>query len=240
MLWDVFTGLLMNFPAILVYLLGTFLHKRRKWCMGFFWFGTLVLQGIPLFGGIAGMIRNPTVWVTTAQITYVISAPVLSILFFIMMKKVSRKASFTPAIPVDKTTCGSIDPDIQEDQPIQKPKQPIFGRYDTYITCPGCGQLVPKGAKQCDCGYDLSGTLSKVGRCLRRIVPVLIVIFLLFASGILGYRVGQKSIASQFSAQYDAGETAGYKAGYQKGLHDGLIAASHSNTSEGGYLIPID
>jgi len=111
-----------------------------------------------------------------------------------------------------------------------------FARYDTYITCPGCGSLVPKGTKRCECGYDLSFPAVKI---VRRIAPILIITILILLSCYIGYHVGQESMTAQLQSQYEAGRKAGYQKGYQKGFQEGVSVAS-SNTSRGGRLIPIE
>lgn len=217
MLIDIITGLLMNVPALISYGIGLLFRKRRKGCMVFYWFGTLILQALPLFGGVSGMIRNPSVWINTAQITYVVSAPVISFLFYFIMKK-SSADSCPPAIPSNKPTDGSITENSTPESPVE-PKKPIFERYDTYIACPGCGSLIPKGAKQCECGYDLSGPASRIGRRLRRAVPILLWILLVIAGTAIGYYAGQKSMDSEVIAQYEAGEESGYLDGFRAGLN---------------------
>lgn len=215
MLIDIITGLLMNVPALISYGIGLLFCKRRKGCMVFYWFGTIILQALPLFGGVSGMIRNPSVWMNPAQITYVVSAPVISFFFYFIMKKYSPD-SYPPAIPSDKPIDGPITENSTTESPIE-PKKPIFERYDTYITCPGCGSLVPKGTKQCECGYDLSGPTVRLGRLLRRAVPALLCIVLIIVGTTLGYYAGQKNMDSELENQY----TLGYKYGHAIGYNDG-------------------
>ena len=219
MLIDIITGLLMNAPALIFYGIGLFSCKKLKGCMGFYWFGTLILQALPLFGGISGMIRNPSVWVNISQITYVFSAPVISVLFYFIMKK-SSTASYPPAIPADKPTDGSIIENSVSDSPV-KPKKPIFERYDTYITCPGCGSLVPKGIKRCECGYDLSGPAVRLGRRIRRAVPILLCLLFIIVGTSIGYYAGQRSMNPELEEQYNLGYKSGHDAGSESGYSDG-------------------
>lgn len=135
-----------------------------------------------------------------------------------LVEEAKRKSpkGLPPAIPVDKSTDGSIHEKSFPSASI-KPKKPIFERYDTYITCPGCGSLVPKGTKQCECGYDLSGPAVRLGRLLRRAVPALLCIVLIIVGITIGYYAGQKNMDSELENQY----TLGYKYGHAIGYNDG-------------------
>lgn len=55
-------------------------------------------------------------------------------------------------------------------------------KYETFYTCPGCGQLVPKGTTVCDCGYVFEDT-QKVSVFLVILFSILIDIFLEFLYG---------------------------------------------------------
>lgn len=149
-----------------------------------------------------------------------------------------------PAIPSDKPSDGSTSKKTISSSPI-KPKRPLFERYETYISCPGCGSLVPKGTKTCDCGYDLSGPFTRIARSFRRVAPILICILLVAVGTVIGYYAGQESMHSdleeQYSLGYESGQTAGYKTGYEKGLHSGIeesresFESSRSNYYTSGY-----
>lgn len=135
------------------------------------------------------------------------------------VRKQSSK-DLPPAIPSVKTTDGSITEESVP-KPPEEPKKPIFERYDTYITCPGCGSLVPKGTKQCECGYDLSGPASRIWRSLRRVVPILLCILLVIAGTAIGYYAGQKSMDSELKVQYNLGYESGHDIGYNDGYSVG-------------------
>lgn len=174
-----------------------------------------------------------------------------------LVEEAQRKSlkDLPPAIPSDKTTGGST-PEKPAPSASIKPKKTIFERYDTYITCPSCGALVPKGTKQCECGYDLSGPAAKLVRRLLRSAPVLLCIVLFFAGISLGFFVGQKQMQPQLQENYNFGYTEGYNAGtavghsdgYKDGLHDGLTAAANSQSKSeipmpqlgNGKLVPIE
>ena len=98
-----------------------------------------------------------------------------------------------PAIPSNETIDGPIDEKNSPTGSIE-PKKPIFDRYDTYITCPGCGAMVRKGTKRCECGYDLSGPISRLGRRLRHSIPFFLCITLIITSAVLGFFFGQKKM----------------------------------------------
>lgn len=152
-----------------------------------------------------------------------------------LVKDAKRKSlkDLPPAIPVDKSTVDSIPVKSAPEETI-KPKKPIFERYDTYITCPGCGALVRKGTKQCECGYDLSSPISRVGRRLRRAIPVFLCIVLIIASAVAGFFFGQKKMEPQLQKSYDSGyndgAAVGYSNGYKDGLHDGLTDAAKAQS----------
>lgn len=56
-------------------------------------------------------------------------------------------------------------------------------KYETFYTCPGCGQLVPKGTTVCDCGYVFEDT-QKVSVFLVILFSILIDISLEFLYGL--------------------------------------------------------
>lgn len=130
-------------------------------------------------------------------------------------------ADFSPAIPADKTTDGPISENTASEPPIES-KKPFFERYDTYISCPSCGSLVPKGTKQCSCGYDLSGPASRIGRRFRHSIPFFLCITLIITSAVLGFFFGQKKMEPQLQKSYDSGYNAGAAVGYSNGYKDGL------------------
>ena len=158
-------------------------------------------------------------------------------------------ADFSPAIPADKTTDGPISENTASEPPIES-KKPFFERYDTYISCPSCGSLVPKGTKQCSCGYDLSGPASRIGSCLRRFVPILLCLLLIIAGTAIGYYAGQKSMDSELEKQYtigyesghDAGSKSGYSDGYNRGIELGSerVASDFKNYYQDGYYDAMD
>lgn len=132
-----------------------------------------------------------------------------------------RSSNYLPsAIPADKTTDGSIHEKSAPSTSI-KPKKPIFERYDTYITCPGCGSLVRKGTKRCECGYDLSSPISRIGRRLRHAVPILLCLLLIIAGTTIGYYAGQKSMNSELEKQYALGYESGHEVGTKSGYSNG-------------------
>lgn len=135
------------------------------------------------------------------------------------VRKQSSK-DLPPAIPSVKTTDGSITEESVP-KPPEEPKKPIFERYDTYITCPGCGSLVPKGTKQCECGYDLSGPTVRLGRRIRRAVPILLCLLLIFVGTSIGYYAGQRSMNPELEEQYNLGYKSGHDAGSESGYSDG-------------------
>ena len=139
-----------------------------------------------------------------------------------LVKDAKRKSlkDLPPAIPVDKSTVDSIPVKSAPKETI-KPKKPIFECYDTYIVCPGCGSLVPKWTKKCECGYDLSGPAVRLGRLLGRAVPILLCILLVIASTAIGYYSGRKSMDSDLEKQYTLGYESGHDAGSKSGYSDG-------------------
>lgn len=166
-----------------------------------------------------------------------------------------------PSIPADKTTDGPIAEESSS-EPQLNPKKPLFERYDTYIACPSRGSLVPKGTKQCECGYDLSGPATRIWRSLRRVVPILLCILLVIAGTTIGYYAGQKSMNSELENQYNlgyesghdigyndgysVGKQVGYDAGYSTAKSDNAKPNLFSNSSDpsmprvsGGKLVPI-
>lgn len=159
--------------------------------------------------------------------TVILHAPFFYLLSLTWRGKFDRK-KLPPAIPADKTTDDSI-PDESAPEATIQPKKPLFERYDTYITCPGCGQLVPKGSKHCDCGYDFSGPAAKLGFRIRRASPVLLCIVLFIAGSALGYYAGQEHMKPELKQQYESGQKigheTGYADGYANGLNDGRTAA---------------
>lgn len=154
-----------------------------------------------------------------------------------LVEEAKRKSlkDLPPAIPMYKTTDDSIPKETAHAVP-KKPKKPIFGRYDTYIACPGCGSLVPKGAKQCECGYDLSGLTARIGRCLRRAVPILLCILLIICGTAIGYYAGQMSMDSELEKQYNLGYESGHDIGYESGKHDGYVSG-HQDGYKSGYSV---
>ena len=142
---------------------------------------------------------------------------------FSKLVDIVRQQSFKdlpPAIPSNKPTDGSITEESSP-EPQLSPKKPLFERYDTYIACPNCGSLVPKGTKQCECGYDLSGPASRIWRSLRRVVPILLCILLVIAGTAIGYYAGQKSMDSELEFQYNLGYESGHDIGYSDGYSVG-------------------
>ena len=129
-------------------------------------------------------------------------------------------ADLPPAIPSDKPTDGSSSKKPIFSSSI-KPKRPLFERYETYISCPSCGSLVPKGTKTCDCGYDLSGPFTRIGRSFRRVAPILICILLVAVGTSIGYYAGQESMHSDLEEQYSLGYETGHDDGYNSGYKIG-------------------
>lgn len=164
------------------------------------------------------------------------------------VRKQSSK-DLPPAIPSNESADGTID---EKNSPTgsAEPQKPIFECYDTCIVCPGCGSLVPKWTKKCECGYDLSGPAVRLGRLLRRAVPILLCILLVLAGASIGYYSGRKSMDSELEKQYtlgyesghDAGSKSGYSDGYNRGVELGTERAARDfeNYYQDGYYDAMD
>lgn len=163
-----------------------------------------------------------------------------------------RQQSFKdlpPAIPSNKPTDGPITEESSP-EPQLNPKKPLFERYDTYIACPNCGSLVPKGTKQCECGYDLSGPATRIWRSLRHVVPIMLCFLLIIAGTAIGYYAGRKSVESelvnQYNLGYESGHAAGSKSGYSDGYNRGIelgaerTARDFQNYYQDGYNDAMD
>lgn len=91
-----------------------------------------------------------------------------------------------------------------EPVPSSPPKKRLFRKYETYVVCPGCGSLVPKGTRRCDCGYDLAPSFRKTGRKilipLRRCAPYLMAVVLLVGGIASGYYMGKSSMQEELSS----------------------------------------
>lgn len=128
--------------------------------------------------------------------------------------------------PVANSTTDSSDPSPTESIPeIKQPVSPashFSGRIKTYVECPACGLMVPKGQPTCDCGYDLIPPSKKFFKKFFRIfVPVVLCVGI--AAG--GFFVGRYSMQSEVEAAresgYDKGFSAGNIAGYNRGRTEG-------------------
>ena len=68
-------GIVYNWVLLLFFVIALIFRKRR---MGIFIVGVIV-QGISVFGNVAGMVRNPELWMTTDNIFSIICFVVLAI-----------------------------------------------------------------------------------------------------------------------------------------------------------------
>lgn len=124
---------------------------------------------------------------------------------------VSQKTA--PASPISQDNAPSSDAGSgpaqsgeapSEPVPSSPPKKRLFRKYETYVVCPGCGSLVPKGTRRCDCGYDLAPSFRKTGRKilipLRRCAPYLMAVVLLVGGIASGYYMGKSSMQEELSS----------------------------------------
>ena len=111
-----------------------------------------------------------------------------------------------------------------------KPKKPIFERYDTYIVCPGCGSMVAKGTKKCDCGYNLT---SPISRFVRKAAPILLALVICAGIGLIGFFLGQRSMDGKLLDQYLIGYDEGHTVGYDAGTAE--AETNYSEVFEDGY-----
>ena len=107
-----------------------------------------------------------------------------------------------------------------------KPKN--HARYKTYILCPDCGAMVPKGIKLCGCGYDFRNPFWKAAKkILRYAVPALLCV----CCAVGGYCYGRESMAPELELQYKEGYDSGYYEGHKKGRAAGIKFASNNYAS---------
>lgn len=124
---------------------------------------------------------------------------------------VSQKTA--PASPISQDNAPSSDAGSGPAQPGEAPSEPapssppkkrLFRKYETYVVCPGCGSLVPKGTQRCDCGYDLAPSFRKASRKilipLRRCAPYLMAVVLLVGGIASGYYMGKSSMQEELSS----------------------------------------
>ena len=130
------------------------------------------------------------------------------------MEKAKRnlpdEPSTAPASPLSQDNAPSWDAGSGPAQPGEAPSEPapssppkkrLFRKYETYVVCPGCGSLVPKGTRRCDCGYDLAPLFCKASRKilipLRRCAPYLIAVVFLVGGIASGYYMGKSSMQEE-------------------------------------------
>lgn len=82
-------GIVYNWVLLLFFVIALIFRKRR---MGIFIVGVIV-QGISVFGNVAGMVRNPELWMTTDNIFSIICFVVLAIGGYFVIKHLSKKGS---------------------------------------------------------------------------------------------------------------------------------------------------
>lgn len=133
-----------------------------------------------------------------------------------------------------------------------------MAKYETFYTCPQCGQLVSKETRICDCGYVFKHHVS-----LNLVIPsALIFILLLLGVTDISYNLGYDSgnsesskanLTVQYSEDsdyndgyqdakseyydkgYSDGEDAGYHAGYSDGMTDITVAGSYTENQRNQY-----
>ena len=181
-------------------------------------FLSIVFVGIPLcsdlllrrFLGLSSLGAIPTV---------ALYAP-----FFYLIKKTWQRPT-----PPKKENSFNNSAFSKQDPAAQKKSR--FNRYVTFITCPGCGSLNPKGAKRCDCGYDFTASFCKI---IRVFAISCICVVSLALSSYVGYIYGQTSMEPALEEQYQLGYDAGDSAGYERGLDLGH-KYGYNNAYNDGY-----
>lgn len=122
----------------------------------------------------------------------------------------AKPANFVPAIP-----CADAE------QPVSSADHPS-GRIKTFVECPACGLMVPKGQYTCDCGYDLTPPSKKFFKKFFRIfIPVALCVGFAVGGFFVGRYSMQPEIESARESGYDKGFSAGNTAGYNRGRTEG-------------------
>lgn len=120
---------------------------------------------------------------------------------------------YTSSATVSESSAPVSDPPNQSGSAAQKPR--------TFVECPACGLMVPKGQLICDCGHDLeSPSKKRFKKFVRFAVPAVFCVCLVTGSFFAGRYSMQPEIEAARQSGYDSGHASGYSEGHQKGYSD--------------------